>query len=210
MSKEQFKNILQKLKSGQYQENEIVIASDETPESFQRSMEDDDIILLCEALKNNPHIKTLELFLQRIGDEGAKALAQVDTLEDVSICCGILGVPGGVALARSKLKALTIEGSYIFYDQDDNKIGAEAIEFIEALIENKSIEELKLSDRYIDLDLLIKLIERTTSIKKLYLHKSSFNRELFQDLKINQEEMYITNCIDDDIILLGNTQEDSI
>lgn len=139
--------------------------------------------------------------MQNVGDEGAKALATVDTLEDIAIHLGTLGVSGGCALAKSKITVLTIYGCYIFYDKNDNKIGDDAKKFIDFLIENKTIETLYLNNTCIYDDLLVKLIEKTKSIKSLYLEKNACDNELFKELCISQKEMYVH--LGEETILLG-------
>ena len=209
MAKEKFKRILEQLNNGSYKKTSIRIESyEDSEESLQNAIGDEEVILLGEALKKNPHVEKISLILQDVGDKGAQALAEVDTIKDINIYCGTLGVLGGCALAQSNLKGLTIEGCNIFYDENDHRVGEEAKKFIEALINNKTIEELKLDSTFIYKKLLIELIKNTKSIHSLYLDGRSFNKELFKDLHISQKEMHIY-ARDEEIILLGDEIQDN-
>lgn len=206
--KQKITRIIKELNDGLYKESFIEIASSEYNEDpYKDSIEDSDVILLCEALKKNPQVNCVVFYLQNVGDEGADALSNVNTLKTIHISCGILGVLGGCSLASSKVKTLVIEGCYIFYDKNENRIGEESNKFIKALIKNETIQNLRLTGTYIYEDLLIELIENTKSIKSLHLDKRGFSKEFFKDLHINQQEMHIhTN---EEIILLGNDMQDN-
>jgi hypothetical protein len=208
--KQKITRIIKELKSGSYKDTSIRIESSEyNDDPYKDSVEDSDVVLLCEALKNNPHVKEIVFYLQKVGNEGAKALAEIDTLEDVFISFGELGVEGGCALAKSKLKFLGIERCYIFYDDRKEEDVEDAEDFIASLINNKTIKGLRLTNTYIDDDLLVKLIENTKTIEFLYLGKIDFNEELFKGLNISQEKMHISDCREDNMVLLGEEIQES-
>ena len=116
------KRVLEQLNDGSYKETSIKIEADETDDEILINiMNDEQVILFCEALKRNPHVKEITFFLQDIGDKGAEALSKIDTLEKVDIYGGKIGISGACALAKTKLKMLSLAGNHIPYDKNDKK-----------------------------------------------------------------------------------------
>ena len=202
--KEKTARIIKELNEGSYEETSIKIESSDYDEDYrEKGIGDEEVMLLCGALKDNPHINEISLMLQNVGDEGAKALAKISALKDIFIGYENITALGGCALAQSELTSLSIYGGHIFINQEDEEAeGGE--EFIDCLIKNKTIEKLELMNTYMDDNLLIKLIENTTTIKSLYLGRKDFKQELFRDLHISQEEIHI--YADEEIVLFGETE----
>lgn len=207
--KQKITRIIKELNDGLYKEASIRIESSEYNDNpYKDSIEDSDVILLCKALKKNPQVKNVVFYLQNVGDKSLINLSKINTLDSVSISCGDFGIIGAEYLAKAPLKYLYLEGGNIFHYKDGDRRDYNEIKpFIQALIENKTIKELDLSNSFIYDELVIKLIENTKTIKSFYLDRKGFNKELFKDLHIKQQEMHIYT--DEEIVLLGDEMQDN-
>ena len=124
-----------------------------------RELEDEDALLLAEALKNNVHVKTIQLFDNKIGDRGAKALANIPNLEELDLWNNKLTSLGAKYLAESKLKRINVSG---------NEIGDEGIQ---EFSQNTHLLELKASFCGITAIGGYHLIANNTTLKKLSMIK---------------------------------------
>lgn len=95
-------------------------------------LDDDDFLELSEYLKENIYIKSIDLTETRIGDESAKIIANMVFLENVNVSSTLIEKAGIQALLKSSLKVLSICSLAI---EDD---------WLEAIEENKSLEELRI------------------------------------------------------------------
>jgi Leucine-rich repeat (LRR) protein len=103
-----------------------------------QNLTDEDIEVLCEALKNNTYLTELNIRGNKIGDAGAKALAKNTTITQLFIYSNKLSAAGAKALAKNTTIArLDIRG---------NQIGAAGAE---ALAQNTTIAQLDISDNEI-------------------------------------------------------------
>lgn len=92
-----------------------------------------EVIILMAELKENPIITHLDLSLNKIGDEGAKALARNATITHLNLSYNEIGDEGVKALARNAaIKDLDLERNYI------------GDEGAKALARNTAITHLKL------------------------------------------------------------------
>lgn len=185
---EQFKRVLEQLNDGSYKETSIKIEADETDDEILINiMNDEQVILFCEALKRNPHVKEITFFLQDIGDKGAEALSKIDTLEKVDIYGGKIGISGACALAKTKLKMLSLAGNHIPYDKNDKRINKEKeLSFIASLIDNNTIETLILDGTYICAESISELISRNKTIKFLSLIGNGLEDECLKSIQENK------------------------
>ena len=108
--------------------------------AMENPLNNEDIDQLCDALKKNKHIKNLVLHHQSIGDQGAKALASLNSLEELDLSNGLAGyvdyanhisAEGALELARSGLKKINLSC---------NSIG------------DKGLEHLSTSSKLVELD----------------------------------------------------------
>lgn len=199
---EYLKRVLQQLNKGSYKDSSISLLSSEFTEgSLESAIGDEEVILLCEALKKNPHVKKVVFYLQNVGNEGVKALVSVDTIEELFFFYGQIKYEGAMALAKSKIKTLGIAGDDIFYDPNDIKEIDKDKTFIKTLVKNKNITNLSLIKTDLGKNLLIELIENTKSITELYLREDEINAEDIKDLHISQKEMQI--YAGEEIVLFG-------
>lgn len=67
----------------------------------KRRLTDSDIKLLHHALKNNTHLKHLDVSLNRIEEEGAKLLAKNKNLKYLNISLNLIGDPGAKAFSQN-------------------------------------------------------------------------------------------------------------
>ncbi len=68
----------------------------------KQKLTDADVLILCEALKKNTAVKTLNLWNNQIGDQGAIALAQNKTLTTLQLGCNKISDAGAKALSLNK------------------------------------------------------------------------------------------------------------
>ncbi|HAU1193423.1 TPA: hypothetical protein ACT96X_003161 [Legionella pneumophila] len=147
------------------------------------SLNDYDVLLICDFLKENPHITTLDLSFNNIGVTGAQLLARNQTIKSLDISFNQLEEEGAKVLATNQ----TITSLYIA--QNDlgesgarylannqtitslniagNKIGAGVRYFAD----NKTITSLSIADNEIgDAD-----IQELTANKTITILNASFN-----------------------------------
>src|ERR1700753_1302089 len=102
MKQKNFKNLLQQIENNTFIGNKIRISGEGQEERVRvpHALDDNKVILLTNALKKNPDIKIIDLFCNNIEDEGAIALAKVNTLEELSLYDNRIGIKGSIALAN--------------------------------------------------------------------------------------------------------------
>ena len=68
-------------------------------------LNDDDVRLLCETLKNNTYVTSLDLRYNNITDDGAqhvaKLIQETPTLKEVNLMCNDFGEDGAEAIAEA-------------------------------------------------------------------------------------------------------------
>lgn len=190
MKKEEFKELLEKLKNREYEDSKLEIYIDYYHhEAFEDRIGNEGAVLLAEALKKNPHIAEVRLFNQNIKDEGAIALSKVDSLNDLDLGKNSITARGLKALARSNLKALCVSGNGFFLN---SKYEEELLPAFEALIKNKTIERLELVEYpYIPDKLAAELIRRNTTVQHLNLTDNNLTDEALKYIENNKTIEYL-------------------
>lgn len=164
MKSRHFEQIIDEIKKGLF--------VGESLDFLDQIIDDKMVVRLAEALKNSTHIKKICLFNQNIGDEGAKALATVKTIEELDLSNGLAGYDeyenhitsiGVLALANSNLKRLKLNG---------NSIGNDGAKF---LAKNKTIIDLELSDCSISDEGAAELFNANATIQNLNLRANKIS-----------------------------------
>jgi len=137
-------------------------------ERIEEGLNDEQVTLLVNALKNNPCITEMDLSCNSIGDNGAIALASINNLEELNLYENNIGPIGAKALAESALKKLSLEANLIQFDEETFE---QFLEMINAFICNKTIIDLNLNDCYCPDMMIAQLIMNNTTIKKLVLSR---------------------------------------
>jgi hypothetical protein len=126
-----------------------------------RYLDDEDVVVLAEALKENPAIKKLDLGCNTIGDEGIKALSEVSHLEALDLKGNNITDDGAVLLTRMiQLRTLLVR---------DNPISEKGIE----ILSESSIPEVEVScPKYYDKVFCLSFDGhgRRVKIEKDYMH----------------------------------------
>ncbi|KTD06934.1 hypothetical protein [Legionella jamestowniensis] len=148
------------------------------------SINDDDVPLICDFLKENPQITTLNLCFNNIGVAGAQLLARNHTITSLDVSFNQLGDEGAQALAMNQ----TITSLYIA----KNNLGASGARYlannqiitslsvacnkigtgVQYFADNKTITSLSIADNEIG-DKDIKALTANNTITTL---NASFNR----------------------------------
>lgn len=191
---EKFTELIRQLEAGKYSASKLSLKTgylDEEDEADR--IGDEGAILLFKALKKNPHVKELELINQNITAVGAKAIAEIDSLEEVNLYLNDIGANGAVALVRGKLKVLNIEGTRIASEDEEGFITnhEEISILIRAIIENKTIKELNLSGNYIPDEYIAQLIAGNRTIEKLELYFTYLSDEALKYIDQNNSLRYL-------------------
>lgn len=148
--------------------------------------------LLVNALKKNPSITSLDLSGNAIKDEGAIALATVNTIKKLDISNNSVTIIGAEILAKSNLQKLSLQDSSIFYSEYSNEKYRQFESMINSFINNKTIIDLNLYCLYIPDSLIAKLIAENTTIKTLSISRDLTDIAL-EGIKENKtlESLYI-------------------
>src|SRR4051812_14319293 len=113
-----------------------IISNDPALDAFDLSrqgLNDDDIILLVNALAKNDYIQSLDVSFNHIGSAGARVLAANTSLQSLNLCGNHIGAEGAIALAgNTNLRSLKLRG---------NGIGVKGVI---ALAGNTSLQSLNL------------------------------------------------------------------
>lgn len=169
-------------------------------------IDDEKAILLVEALKYNSYIIHLDLSFNDIGDEGAIALAGLNTLKSLKLAGNWIKLTGGIALVKSNLEYLSLEANSLHNDSNyENKV-----ELIDALINNHTIKDLSFECCLFSDELINKLIKENNTLTILGLSQNNLTDAAIQSISINHtlKELHlsdnnITNVGID--YILGNT-----
>ena len=192
MTKEEFKQLLKKLKNQTYKSSELEIFTDFfEPAEFAERINDNETIALAEALTQNPHITNVCIINQNVGDIGAANLAKVETIEKLNLWCNHIGPSGAIALTQTNIKILEMQGNIGRNANGDLYEKEQVLHVIEALIKNKSIIELNLQGTYIPDDLLAVLIGKNTTIKTLNLSDNYLTDEALKYIANNKTLEYL-------------------
>jgi hypothetical protein len=177
LTKKEFDKLLKQIADNTYCYNNLELTTDFLYHSLHAD-NDKLIKLLSNALKQNSYIKKLSLVHQNIKNEGAIALAEVDTLEEINLEHNGLFTEAFVALAKSNVKILSLEENrYIssyYYGQKDYA------ELPNVLTTNKIITDLNLSKTLSGNDFIAAIFANNTSIKILDL---SYNHPYVEGLR---------------------------
>jgi Leucine-rich repeat (LRR) protein len=175
MKDQKFNELLQQIENKTFPNNKISISGEGQEERVRilYALDDNKVILLVNALKKNPNIKIIDLFCNNIGDTGAVALAEVNTLEEVSLYDNKIEVKGAIALANSNLKKLDLSDNFIAY----KKTSSEITDMTNAFVANKTIAELNLYNCYVPDEMAAQIIRNNKTIKKLDLSACYLSNE---------------------------------
>ena len=135
------------------------------------SLVDTDIQTLVNDLKNNTNLKTLYLKKNKIGDEGAKALAEKVNLNGLSLSYNKIGNEGAKALAQST----TLKWLYL----SNNKIGYEGAE---ALAKSTTLTTLRLKKNKVTKNKMMgdkeaNALAKNTTLRSLRLNSNEITNE---------------------------------
>ena len=166
----QFNKLLKQIEDRQYTANELEIRTELNDKFHENKLCDQRVILLAQALKQNPCIRKLSLIVQSIADDGAKVLSEIESLTDVDVGYNSIRAEGAAALVNANLTRLSIEQNPGLNTGSMTHV----IAMQEAFAENRTITELNLNWTNSH-DELIKILMNNTSIKKLHLvHNHSY------------------------------------
>ena len=193
MTQEEFKELLERLNNNNFVESSLEIVTEFFDyQTFNERIGDKGTVLLAKALRKNPHITKVTLINQNMADEGAIALSEVDSLEELNLWYNNIHALGLEALARSRLKILSIrENMDIFENFIRSGAEEELLGVIEPLIENKTIIELSLQRTFIPDKLVAELIGRNTTIKILNLSGNYLTDEALKYIENNKTIEYL-------------------
>jgi len=175
-----FANILTDIEQGTFKEEYLDFLGED--------IDDEKAIKLAQALMYNPYIKRINLSNKNIGDEGAKALAAVKTIQELDLSNGLSGYDeyenhitaiGVQALANSNLKKLLLNG---------NPIGNKGIKL---LAKNKTIIDLEVSDCDITNEGAAELFSINTAIQNLNLRANNIDDNSLIAICLNKTLLYL-------------------
>lgn len=191
MTEQEFNELLQSIKNKTYINYELNINIHPFDEDrYAERLNDDNIILLVNALKSNPHITKIDLSGNNVGDTGAVALSSLKTLEELNIADNRVGLNGAIALATaSNLKKLILGPNPINYEETEHYYFTK---MIDAFVKNNTILNLNFDCCYIQSEMIAQLIAKNTTIKILNLGRYLTDKALeFIKENITLEILYI-------------------
>jgi ribosomal protein S8 len=147
---------------------------------------------LSNALKQNSYIKKLSLVNQNITNEGALALAEVDTLEEINLGHNDI-FPNGVAtIVQNNIKTLSLEHNDRIFNGEDEKV----FEMIKTLNKNQTLTELNLCGTKIGNHYLAEIFANNTTIKILDLSQNHSYVQGLRPLEHNKtlEHLDLSKC----------------
>src|SRR5437763_461824 len=98
------KKLLNKVRNNEYT-NEVL----DLP---NRNIDNDGATMIANALKKNIHSKEVNLAHNKIGHEGAEALAQLQ-LAQLDLSCNEIGPEGVLALSKARIESLDLSANSI-------------------------------------------------------------------------------------------------
>lgn len=195
MKNSKFYNLIQQIDNRTFIGDKVVIKGSgewEEQSDYIYRLTDPQIYLLVNVLKKNPSITSLNLSGNNIKDEGAIALATVNTLKELDISYNRITVVGAEALAKTDLQKLSLEANPVVYFRSSNEKYEQFESMINSFINNKTIMDLNLYCQYIPDSLIAKLIAENTTIKTLSISRDLTDIAL-EGIKENKtlENLYI-------------------
>ncbi|KTC78164.1 hypothetical protein [Legionella brunensis] len=131
------------------------------------TINDKDVPLICDFLSKNPHITTLDVIGNKIGDAGAEMLAGTKTITTLLVAANKIGAKGAKILARNEsIAELNIAG---------NKIEtAGAIALAE---NNRTRTKLKLSIRPDERQPFLAALKKNTTLTEIIIPQQHLGNE---------------------------------
>lgn len=201
MSKQYLKELLPLIENNQINEKVVDISSDLLGEEpTETRLDDEDIILLTEALKKNSSITEVSLIGQNLSDKGAIALSSLKHLKTLNLWGCEVGVNGAIALAGNGLEYLNLSENKLYCKEAESYNLFSNM--IETLVKNKTIKKLDISGNYIPSKLIARLIAENTTIEDLSLANCYLKDEALQDIKANHT-LKILNLSENNITDIG-------
>ena len=156
-------------------------------------LDDEDVIRIATILKKNPFIKKVDFSYNNIGNAGAVAIAEVETLEELDFHNGLSGYddyenhigPSGIkSLASSTLKKLNLSG---------NPVGNDGIVY---LANNSTIVELIVDDCEISSKGIKEFFKINTTTKKASFRVNNIGDDGLSTIHLNHtiEELDLSLC----------------
>lgn len=201
MSKQYLKELLPLIENNRLNKTGVDISSDLLGEEpTETRLDDDDIILLSEALKKNPSVTKVNLIGQNFSDKGAIALSSLKHLKKLDLWGCNVGAHGAIALAGNDLEYLNLSGNNIYCKEAESYNLFSKM--IETFVKNKTIKKLDISGSYIPSKLIARLIAENTTIEDLSLANCYLKDEALQDIKANHT-LKILNISENNITDIG-------
>jgi signal-transduction protein with cAMP-binding, CBS, and nucleotidyltransferase domain len=176
LTRKEFDKLLKQIADNTYCYSSLELTTDFLYHSLHAD-NDKLIKLLSDALKQNSYIKKLSLVNQNITNDGAIALAEVDTLEEIKLEHNCILFSGFMALVQNDIKVLSLkEDNHVFgYSSSED-----LLKMTKILSQNQTLTELILSGTKIANHYLTEIFANNTSIKILDL---SYNHPYVEGLR---------------------------
>lgn len=195
MNKKQFNKLLKKIANNKFCNKKLDLSREsisDNPDCDRDTLrlKDVEAIQLATVLKQNLYINKLDLSFNEIGDDGAKALAKVLTLEEINFTGNKITVVGAEALGKSILiKKLSLSGNPIYYKLNDH---VKFQNMIDSFCNNTTIKELDLSFSIIPSKMIAQLINKNNIIQIFTTSKDLTDKALeFIVNNTTLKELYI-------------------
>lgn len=179
MKEKEFNELLQQLEEGTFIGNEVEICTKHEGLLEQGfDLNNEKLLLLCNALNKNPHITNLELSDNDIEDSGAIILAELTNIKRLGLSGNHVGATGiGMLVKNTNLHRLGLGGIYIDWSIYSD---AEITGMCDALIDNKTITSLNLTMNNIPEYIVARIIGGNKAIKYLELIGNNFSGEVLK------------------------------
>lgn len=201
MSKQYLKELLPLIENNQINKIGVNVNSDLLGEEpTEERLDDDDIILLSEALKKNSSVTEVSLIGQNFSDKGAIALASVKHLKTLNLWGCEVGAHGAIVLAENNLEYLNLSENKLYCKEAESYNLFSKM--IETFVKNKTIKKLDISGSYIPSKLITRLIAENTTIEHLSLASCYLTDEAVSDIKANHT-LKILNISENNITDIG-------
>jgi hypothetical protein len=149
-----------------------------------KKINDEEVLLLVNALKKNTSIKKIKLWANEIGDTGAMLLASIHTVEEMDLAENKISEEGAKVLANAHLKKLIISG---------NPIGDKGIQFFS---DSKNLIELQACSCNITEVGSNIIFEKNNILSKINLSSNALGPQGIKALEFNNtlEEVDLSYC----------------
>ncbi len=187
MKKEKFEQLIKIIANKSYEFEDLKIGVNEfDEESIGEELDNVQVAMLVDVLKQNPKIKKLDLSYNHIGDEGAIALSTLGSIEDLNLSYNNITPIGFKALADGKFKCLDLT-QYIYtgelvVDEMEYKI---LKDMIDSFIQNKTITHLTIGNWKVSSNIIAQLIKNNTCIETLIMSRYTTD-EVFEFIEENK------------------------